>query len=462
LFGLAFAAEPGPRLVVVNALLVPLDGSERAPFRGHMIVDASGRIAAIAPGDAPAAVLSSTPVLDVGGKVVLPGFISGHSHLSQSVTRGRAAGSWVTEWGRGGAAGGARMPEPGETHDAVLHGSVDMLIGGVTTTYNYASMGREYASLTETLDGVLDSGGRFVFGTTLPRWHEEYSREQLVEMFRTFLAHVKTVPGHERILKVSIASMAMRWGEDASRFEFELLKAFPELQLDMQMHFLEPPPNVPRTYYERSNFAWLEKYGILGHNLTFAHFIHPTEEILAKAAAAKVCMIWNPLSNGRLGSGLSDIPRYRQLGITVGMGIDGQASADISDPFQNMRVGLYGLRMQHANATVMSPREILHLHTIETAKAIRVEKDVGSLEPGKYADFIVVDPEDPDTGPVYDLYATLVLACSRANITDVYIAGRPVIRAREFLPFDLKQFQRNTRYRLQRAAAAAPRPTASN
>lgn len=446
--GGATAAEKPLRLIVRNALLVPLDWSERPPFHGYMLVDEAGRIAGIGPGEPP---VSGAPVFDAGGKLVLPGFLSGHSHLSQSVTRGRAAGSWVTEWGRAGA-GGARQTLAGDTRAAVLHGSVDMLLGGITTVYNYASMGRDYASLQETLRGVLDSGGRFVFGTSLPRWHEEYSRDELTGLLRRFLDEVKTTPGHERILKVSISSFAMRWGEEASAFEFGVLKSFPELQLDMQMHYLEPPPNVPRTYYERSNFGWLEKYGVLGHNITFAHFIHPTEEILAKAAAAKVCMIWNPLSNGRLASGLSDIPRYRKLGITVGMGIDGQASADITDPFQNMRVGLYGLRFQHQDPRVMSPFEILHLHTIETARAIRVENDVGSLETGKFADFIVLDPSDPDVGPVYDVYATIVFALSRANITDVFVAGNAVIRDREFRPFDLKQFQADTRYRVQRGA----------
>jgi cytosine/adenosine deaminase-related metal-dependent hydrolase len=98
----------------------------------------------------------------------------------------------------------------------------------------------------------------------------------------------------------------------------------------------------------------------------------------------------------------------------------------------------------------MSPYEVLHLHTIETAKAIRVADDVGSLEVGKYADFIVVDPNDPSTGPVYDVYATLVFACSRANITDVYVAGEPVIKDREFVHVDARQFQKNLHYRLSR------------
>src|SRR5690606_10583670 len=91
------ASEGLPRLVVRNALLVTLDGSGRAPFHGFFVVDADGRIEALGAGEPPA---TAAPVFDARGRIVLPGFLSGHSHLQQSVTRGRAAGSWVTEWGR--------------------------------------------------------------------------------------------------------------------------------------------------------------------------------------------------------------------------------------------------------------------------------------------------------------------------------------------------------------------------
>ena len=444
LFQLPVSAQDDVKLVVTEALIVPLDWSEETPRLGYMVVGSDGRIQAMGSGEPPP---SSAPVLKVGGKVVMPGFLSGHSHLGGSVSRGRAAGDWVTEWrlsGRG------RRGSEGDTYASTLHGALDMLFGGITTVYNYASMGRNPASLDETLRAVIDARGHYVFGTNIPDYHEELSQEELVAVLRTFIDKVESTPGSERILKLSMSSHAMRWTEDESRFEFEVLKMFPEFEMDMQMHYLEPPPNVPRTVYERSNFVWLEKYGILGPNLTFAHFVHPTEEILMDAVAAGATMSWNPLSNARLASGLTDVPRFRKLGLTVGMGIDGQGSADIADPFQNMRVGLYGLRMRDQDPGVMSPYEVLHLHTIETAKAIRVADDVGSLEVGKYADFIVVDPNDPSTGPVYDVYATLVFACSRANITDVYVAGEPVIKDREFVHVDARQFQKNLHYRLSR------------
>jgi cytosine/adenosine deaminase-related metal-dependent hydrolase len=300
------AEKTFPGLVVANAIITPLDWSDKEPYRGYMIVGPDGRIAALGAGDAPA---SSVPVLDVGGKIVMPGFLSVHSHLAGSVSRGRAADQWVTEWRLSGSRSrpGVEVNPEGNTYSTTLHGAMDFLFGGVTTVYNYASMGRTPQTVDETLQAVLDAGGHYVFGTNIPE--NSPDREELADYLRKFVAGVKSHPGSERILKLSMSSVAMRWTEEESKFEFELLKSIPEFGMDIEMHYLEPPPNVPRTVYERSNFVWLEKYGILGPNITFAHFIHPTDEILAKSAAAGVTMSWNPLSNGRLASGLTDVVR---------------------------------------------------------------------------------------------------------------------------------------------------------
>jgi cytosine/adenosine deaminase-related metal-dependent hydrolase len=458
-FALLNAAEAIPKLIVTNAIIVPLDWSDKEPYRGYMVIGPDGRIAALGEGDAPA---SSAPVLDVGGKIVMPGFLSVHSHLSGGLARGTGANLWITEK-RVSGAGRNNTIQDGDTYSTVLHGALDFLLGGVTTVYNYSSMARNstHAQYLETLYAEIDAGSHFVFGYSIGEQSDLYTNEQRIENVRSFIGLTKTIPGRELMLKISVASIAMRWTEEESKFEFEVLKMFPEFGMDMEMHYLEPPPNVPRTIYERSNFAWLKKYGVLGPNITFAHFIHPTDEILKESAAAGATMSWNPLSNGRLASGLTDVPRYRKLGITVGMGLDGMGTADIADPFQNMRIGLYGLRFRDQNPNVMSPREILHLHTLESAKAMRVAKDVGSLEVGKYADFLVVDPNDPSTGPLYNVYATLVFACSRANINDVYVAGQPVIKDRTFVHHDLRQIQKDARYRMQRKTTRLPAPALS-
>ena len=132
-------------------------------------------------------------------------------------------------------------------------------------------------------------------------------------------------------------------------------------------------------------------------------------------------MSWNPLSNGRLASGVADIPKYLKKGIRVGMGVDGEASADLADPFENMRSGLYAIRDKYEDATVMSPYTVLYLHTMGSADVMGVADKLGSLEKGKFADFLVLDPKD--YGTVFDPYASLVLVTSQEDLVRVYVGG---------------------------------------
>jgi 5-methylthioadenosine/S-adenosylhomocysteine deaminase len=110
----------------------------------------------------------------------------------------------------------------------------------------------------------------------------------------------------------------------------------------------------------------------------------------------------------------------------VGVGLDDQACTDVSDPFQNMRIGIYLQRAWHKDPAAMGVRQMLELHTLRSAEVLGVADRVGSLEPGKFADFLVVDPTDPDTGPVWDAYGTYVLACSLRNLKQVWVGGRLV------------------------------------
>lgn len=109
---------------------------------------------------------------------------------------------------------------------------------------------------------------------------------------------------------------------------------------------------------------------MVGPSLIFGHFIHTTPEILADAVRAGASMTWNPLSNGRLGSGTADVVRYREQGLRIGMGLDGEASADRADPFANMRAGLYQIRAMYRSAAVLSPYDVLRMHTVGSAEVL--------------------------------------------------------------------------------------------
>ncbi len=187
-----------------------------------------------------------------------------------------------------------------------------------------------------------------------------------------------------------------------------------------QPHFLESPFEAEA---QRAKFAWYRDAGALGPDLVFGHFIQTTDEIIVEAADRGCGMVWQPTSNGRLASGVADIPRCRELGMRIGVGLDDQACTDLSDPFQNMRIGIYLLRAERKDPEVMGVREMLALHTLGSARVLGIDGDVGSLEVGKYADFLVVDPRRPDTGPVWDPWATYVLACGLRNLRQVWVGG---------------------------------------
>jgi len=104
------------------------------------------------------------------------------------------------------------------------------------------------------------------------------------------------------------------------------------------------------------------------------------------------------------------------------MGIDGEASGDLADPFENMRAGLYAVRDKYEDATVISPYQVLWLHTVGSADVLGVKDKLGSLEPGKYADFLMIDPTR--LGAVLeDPYANLVLVTGERDIDSVFVGG---------------------------------------
>ena len=190
-----------------------------------------------------------------------------------------------------------------------------------------------------------------------------------------------------------------------------------------QAHFLETAQDLD---VQRTKFAWYADAGVLGPALLLGHFVHPTDEMVAAAAEAGCAMVWQATSNGRLGSGIADVVRYLRAGMRIGMGLDDQSCTDQSDPFGNMRIGMYTMRALHTDASVLLPREVLRMHTLGSAEVLGVADRVGSLEVGKFADFVVVDHRAPGTGPVWDVYATYVMACGQRNLKQVYVGGRLV------------------------------------
>jgi cytosine/adenosine deaminase-related metal-dependent hydrolase len=414
-------AQQPAKLIVKNARLFTMAEGKKDVFTGYLVVGEDGRLSEVAAGEPPAG-LKARQTWDAGGHWILPGFLSAHSHLWQAAFRGIAADRTLPGWIDGLYIQKASKAPPEDFYWFALDGALDHLQHGITAAYNFNFGGTRWGLCRQNdcdeqeYKAEVDSGIRFVHGYQPDQIGPADQLPQARARLKAFLDWIQTQPASSRFLSVMLnGGTSFNETYDQATAEKAMMDEF---HVGNQSHYLEPPDTVTA---ERAKFKWFEDSGLLGPTLYFGHFIHADDAILTKVAAAHSGMSWNPLSNGRLASGVADIPKYLKMGIRVGMGVDGEASADLADPFENMRTGLYAIRDKYEDATIMSPYQVLYLHTMGSADVMGVKDKLGSLEPGKYADFLVVDPKR--FGAVFDPYASLVLVAAERDLERVYVGG---------------------------------------
>ena len=442
------------RLIVKNAYLITMAPGQRQPFIGYLAVDDEGKLTAVGAGEPPAE-LTAQQTWDAHGEWIIPGFLSAHSHLWQAAFRGIAEDKTLPGWIDGLYNGHARYAQAQDFYWFTLYGALDHLEHGITGAYDFAYGGTKWGLCKgndcdeAAYKGETDSGIRFVHGYQPDTIGADDTPAMAMARLTEFMRWVAAQPKDSDFLSVMLnGAVAFNNTYMQAVSEKQQMEAF---HIGNQTHYLEPPDTVGE---EQSKFRWFMDSGMLGPTLYFGHFIHTNDFILRQVAVAHCGMSWNPLSNGRLASGVADIPKYLKMGIRVGMGVDGEASADIADPFENMRTGLYAIRDLYQNAAIMSPHEVLYLQTMGSADVMGVKDELGSLEPGKLADFDAIDPTR--YGTVFDPYASLVFVTEERDLDRVYVGGKLMVERGKVLDQDMVKILDEVDRRSKAAVPHAP------
>jgi 5-methylthioadenosine/S-adenosylhomocysteine deaminase len=427
---IAFISNAQSATLIKNATIITLAEGDNSPFNGYLVIE-KDKVLAIGKGEYAGA---ADKIIDASNKIVMPGFVSGHSHLWQSAFRGIASDQPLYPWLKAIHWTYGPYFTKGDFYTFTLHGALDQLLHGITTTYNHTHrLSSDEQQYMEQFTASMDAGQHFIYAY---RADLDLPETNIKSTFAKLYAKSQSLKKTSSLLDLSIN--AVGYYNNPEKFPLELALA-KEYGITAQLHYLE---QYSRRFHDRKDWALFIDSGAVADNVSYAHFIHPSNAILQQAASKGASMIWNPLSNGRLGSGLADIPNYQAMGLGVGMGVDGAASADIADPFENMRMGLYALRMHHNNPDVMSTIEILRLHTLKTAQVLKVADRVGSLEVGKQADILIINPSNPSTGAVFDPIASLVFACNASNIESVIVAGDIKVEKGKVLHHDMQALEK--------------------
>jgi 5-methylthioadenosine/S-adenosylhomocysteine deaminase len=191
-----------------------------------------------------------------------------------------------------------------------------------------------------------------------------------------------------------------------------------------------------REKYGSSPVAYLDRIGLLDERTIAAHMVWPTDDDILTLARRGVGVGHCPQSNMKLAAGVAPVPAMLKAGVAVGLGTDGAVSNNDVDMWEEIDTAAKLHKVISKDPTVLNTREALEMATIRGARAIHQEKEIGSLEPGKKADLIIVDIGSIHQTPIYNIFSQLVYATKASDVQTVMINGRLVMEDRRVLTID--------------------------
>jgi len=384
---------------------------------------ADGRIAAIAPTIAS----RHDRTIDARGGYVLPGLIQTHIHLCQTLFRGYADDLPLMDWLRTRVWPMEAAHTPDTLRAAARLAATELLSSGTTAVLTMETVhDTDVVFETVAQSGLRATIGKCMmdFDAQVPKRLQEETRASIDESVAIRKRWDGAAGGRLR------AAFAPRFAVSCSR---ELLEAVADLSQQHQAlihtHASESRDEIAivrKLSGGLNNVAYLASLRLASPHLCAAHCVWVDEAEQALLARHDVKVMHCPGSNLKLGSGIAPVPELRARGITVSLGADGAACNNRLDMFDEMRLAA-ALQAMRRQPGVLPARDVLWMATRAGARTVGLEAEIGSLEPGKRADLIVVDRDRPHlaTGP--DPYSTLVYAARGTDVRTTVVDGEVVV-----------------------------------
>lgn len=372
-------------------------------------------------------------IIDYQGAWIMPGLVNCHTHSAMTGLRGIRDDSNLHEWLEDYIWPAEAEFTPEMTAKAVKEALTEMLQSG-TTTFNdmYNPNGVDIAEIYEA---VKASKMRCYFSPTLFSSDVETTAETIARI----RAVIETIKGYQDPnFKVMVAPHSpYSCSRDLLEASLELAK---EENIPLHIHVAETQEEsgIILKRYGKRPLAFLDDLGYLDHKAVFAHGVELNEAEITRLADSQVAIAHNPISNLKLASGIAPIVQLKKAGVAVGIATDSVASNNNLDMFEEGRTAALLQKMKSGDASQFPIETALKALTIEGAKVLGMEDEIGSLEVGKQADFLVIQPQAKiHLQPQENMLSHLVYAVKSSDVNDVYIAGEQVVKDGQVLTVNL-------------------------
>jgi 5-methylthioadenosine/S-adenosylhomocysteine deaminase len=413
-------------LIVTGGMVVTMDGP-RSIYDDGAVAVTGDTIVAVGPRTEIEAKYTASQTIDAKNKLVLPGFINGHTHVPMTLFRGIHDDVTLNDWLY-------KYIFPAEaknvTEEFVRWGTrlaaAEQIRSGVTT---FADM---YYFEDAVAEETKAAGMRGVLGETFIDFPAPDNKTNAAMLAYTekFLQKWQGDPLiHAAPAPHSIYTCSQKTLQDAAA----LARKY---HAPILIHVAEMKKELDDSLKQNgmSPVQYLEKIGVLGPDVVAAHCIFVDAADRKTLAQRQVGCVHNPSSNMMIASGVAPVPEMRAAGIAVGLGTDGPAGSNNDlDLMEEIDLAAKLAKITRMDPLAINAKAVVEMATIEGAKALHMDKEIGSLEKGKKADLILISLDEPNAVPMYDVYAALAYALKASDVETVVIGGRVVMQDRKLL-----------------------------
>jgi 5-methylthioadenosine/S-adenosylhomocysteine deaminase len=397
-----------------------------------------GKITALEQTDTSAAEnLSAKKIVSANGNILMPGLINMHCHAADSLFRGLVENLPLEEWlGRVWIAEKAILT-PETTYLGSILGLAENLLSGSTTVMDMFWYPDETVKAAKDLGMRISTGGIFF---DLPgiggRSHKDYIAEAN-NFYQKHSSDDSVIPAVLPHGSYTVSPQNLSEAKSiADRHGMLFCTHAAETQAEQ---------NDIKARYDNSVIRHLDKHKLLGETSVLAHCVHLDEKEISLLAQSKTNIVLNPMSNLKLGSGIAPVKAMHRAEINLTIGTDGAISGNDLDMWLAMRLTCGLAKGVNMEADALTAEQVLHMATINGAKALGKSNTLGSLEIGKNADFILVDINNSHSIPLFDPITHLVFGAGRSDVTDVFVSGKHVVKNKKISGLDIEKIHEEVR-----------------
>ncbi len=366
--------------------------------------------------------------------LIMPGLVNTHTHAAMSIFRGYKADQKLMDWLESAIFPVEDKLEPEDIYWNAYLSFLEMIKSGTTTCNDM------YFGMEKSVEALEATGMRAVVGWTITDDAIDGKLEKTVEFAKKY-----NEPNSK--IKIYVAPNAP---DSCSPETIELcVKTAKKLGTGIHIHLAETidEDTAIKYKYEKSSTQYLADLGVFDVPVVLANGIYFSDKDIGilKEHSAQIGVAHNPISNCKLSSGICDVVNLRKNGINVGLGTDGIGSTTTLDMFEEMKTAAYLQKVNTMEPTSITAYDILKMATIEGAKVLGLDKEIGTIEVGKKADIIFIKTDKIHLCPENDVCANIVYSANGADVEKVMIDGKIVMQNRKMTNLDEKEVMRKVK-----------------